>query len=229
VGATVRVHVLDGERQVLEVPVGGVVDEMVGMSSYMELGALSRLLGQERTLTGATLSVDPLRQAELFTRLSELPMVIGVARTDQAREFFEERSARILLVTALVLAGFASVIAVGVVYNNARVALAVRARDLATLRVIGFTRREISTVLLGEMAVSLLLALPVGFVLGRWTAGWVAEASVDNELFSFTAIVSPATYAFAALVVLVSGLLSALLVRRRLDHLDLISVLKTRE
>jgi putative ABC transport system permease protein len=133
------------------------------------------------------------------------------------------------VVFTLVLAAFAAAIAVGVVYNNARVALAVRARDLASLRVLGFTRREISSILLGEIAVSLLLALPMGLVLGKVFAIGVASAAVDSELFRLPPIIAPRTYAFAVIVVLAAGVVSALLVRRRLDHLDLIGVLKTRE
>jgi putative ABC transport system permease protein len=228
-GEVVRVHVLEGERQVREVPVTGMVDELIGVSAYMEREALDRLLGDDRVITSATLSVDPARVEEIYARLKQMPHVASVQRTDLARIYFEERSAQYLLIFTAILAAFAAVISVGIVYNNARVALAVRARDLASLRVLGFTRREISWVLIGEMAVSLLLALPLGMVLGKLFALAVVQGGTDSELFRFPAIVAPSTYAFAALVVLGSGLLSALLVRRRLDHLDLISVLKTRE
>jgi putative ABC transport system permease protein len=143
-------------------------------------------------------------------------------------DYFREVSGRQSRTTTIILTIFAIVIAVGVVYNNARIALAMRARDLASLRVLGFTRAEISAVLLGELAVQLIVAVPIGLVLGTLLARAVM-AGVDAERYRMTAVISPATYAFAVAVALAAGVLSALLVRRRLDRLDLIGVLKTRE
>jgi putative ABC transport system permease protein len=228
-GDRVRVEVLDGDRPVREAQVVFLVDDLIGISAYMEIDALGRMLGDARVITGATLSVDPAQQDALYARLKELPRVAGVGRTDLFKQQFEKQVAEVMVVFTVVLAVFAAAIAVGIVYNNARVALAVRARDLASLRVLGFTRREISVILLSEIAVSLLLALPMGLVLGKVFAVGVASSAVDSELFRLPAIVDPRTYAFAVLVVLAAGIVSALLVRRRLDHLDLIGVLKTRE
>jgi putative ABC transport system permease protein len=123
---------------------------------------------------------------------------------------------------------FAMVVAVGVVYNNARVALSVRARDLGSLRVLGFSRTEISAILLGELAVQLILAVPIGLVIGTGMAHAVMS-TVDPEQYRLPIIISSRTYAFAAVVALAAGAASALLVRRKLDKLDLIAVLKTRE
>ncbi|HEX5746302.1 MAG TPA: FtsX-like permease family protein [Archangium sp.] len=228
-GDTVWMHVLEGERQVLQVRVARLVDDWIGLSAYMDLDAMARLLGEERTVSAATLWVDPLQLDALQARLKQLPGILGVARKELARQHFEETNAQVLLVFTLAFSIFAVIISVGIVYNNARVTLAVRARDLATLRVLGFTRREISWVLLGELAVSLLLALPVGLLLGRWIARAMSSALVDTEMIRLPTFITPASSAFAVLVVLGAGLLSALLVRRRLDHLDLIGVLKTRE
>ena len=228
-GDLVRVEVLDGDRPVREARVVVLVDDLIGLSAYMEIGALDRMLGDLHVITGATLSVDPARLEELYVRLKELPVVAGIGRTDLFKQQFEEQVAKVMVVFTVVLTAFAAAIAVGIVYNNARVALAMRARDLASLRVLGFTRREISVILLSEIAVSLVLALPMGLVLGKVFAVAVAGAAVDSELFRLPPIIEPRTYAFAVLVVLVAGVVSALLVRRRLDHLDLIGVLKTRE
>ncbi|WP_224246182.1 ABC transporter permease [Hyalangium gracile] len=228
-GDTVRLEVQDGSRPVREARVAFLVDDLIGLSAYMELESLERLLGDDGVITGATLTVDPARMDEIYARLKELPLVAGVGRSDLFKMQFEKQIAEVMVVFTVVLAAFAAAIAVGIVYNNARIALAVRSRDLASLRVLGFTRREISVILLSEIATSLLLALPMGLVLGRLFAIWVAGAAVDTELFRLPAIIDPRTYAFAVIVVLVAGVVSALLVRRRLDHLDLIGVLKTRE
>jgi putative ABC transport system permease protein len=228
-GDLVRVEVLDGDRPVREARVVFLVNDLIGLSAYMELGALDRMLGSPRVITGATLAVDSARLDALYAHLKALPVVAGIGRTDLVKQQFEEQVAEVMVVFTFVLTAFAAAIAVGIVYNNARIALAVRARDLASLRVLGFTRREISVILLSEIAVGLLLALPMGLVLGKVFVVAVAGAVVDSEMFRLPAIVEPRTYAFAVLVVLAAGVLSALLVRRRLDHLDLIGVLKTRE
>jgi putative ABC transport system permease protein len=123
---------------------------------------------------------------------------------------------------------FACIIASGVVYNSARISLAERSRELATLRVIGFTRREISTILLGELAIITLAALPLGMALGKFFAWWMITM-FDQELFRFPMVVSHRTYAWSALVVIVAASVSGLIVRRNLDHLDLVAVLKQRE
>ena len=133
-----------------------------------------------------------------------------------------------ILTMAAIIALFAGTITVGVVYNNARVALSLRGRDLASLRVLGFTRGEISSVLIGEQLVQVLAALPIGLWLGRRLVQ-LLSSMVDPETYRLPVELTPRSYAFAAAVTLLAALGSALLVRRRLDHLDLIAVLKTRE
>ena len=123
---------------------------------------------------------------------------------------------------------FAATIAVGVVYNNARIALSMRSRDLASLRVLGFRRTEISAVLLGELAIQVLLAIPLGLAIGSWMADAMVKMA-DPEQYRLPISLSSVTYAYAAGVTMVAGAISALLVRRKLDKLDLIAVLKTRE
>jgi putative ABC transport system permease protein len=115
-----------------------------------------------------------------------------------------------------------------VVYNNARVALSLRSRDLASLRVLGFTRHEISGILLSELAMQVLVALPIGVVLSRWFTAWVVSIS-HPERFRLPGDVSARRLAFAVLITLLAAIASGLLVRRKLDHLDLVAVLKTRE
>lgn len=227
-GDSVTVELREGSRAVRRVPVTGTVNEMFGMQGHLALEELNRLLGEGPVISSALLRVDPTVGDALQARLDDLPRVLSVGRPEEAVRRFREQSAEGLMVMTALLTLFAAVIAVGVVYNNARVALSVRSRDLASLRVLGFTRREISRILLGEMAVPLFLALFPGFLLGRWMAAGVAS-TVDPERYRLPLTISAQSYAMAAGVVLVAGLVSALLVRRKLDHLDLIGVLKTRE
>lgn len=174
------------------------------------------------------LETDPLRADEVRQRLQEMPMVAGVSRTDNLIERFNEQSGSMMLVMTLIMTLFGTTIAVGVVYNNARVALSMRSRDLASLRVLGFTRREISTILLGELGIQVLSALPQGLLMGTWWSHPVMS-TVDPETYRLPLLISTRTYLYAALVTGAAGVISALLVRRKLDHLDLIGVLKTRE
>ncbi|HEX7669181.1 MAG TPA: ABC transporter permease, partial [Polyangiaceae bacterium] len=141
---------------------------------------------------------------------------------------FRRQSGDSMNVTTLILTLFGCAIAVGVVYNNARIALSARSRDLASLRVLGFTRREISTVLLGELAAYLLLAVPLGIVLGRGLVS-LMMSSVDPEMYRMPIVVTGRTYVFGVAVTLAAGLASGLVVRRKLDELDLVAVLKARE
>jgi len=228
VGDTVTVTLREGRPGDHELVVGGTVDEMFGLQGHMALGELNRLLGEGPAVSQALLLTDPGRFAELEDRLAGMPVVVDVGSRDLLVERFREQSAEILLVMTLILTLFACVIAAGVVYNNARVAVSTRARDLASLRVLGFTRGEISSVLLGEMAVHVALALPLGLWIGHLLCVAVVE-TVDMERYRLPVVLTPETYGFAAAVVLVAAAGSALLVRRRLDRLDLIAVLKTRE
>jgi putative ABC transport system permease protein len=151
-----------------------------------------------------------------------------VLRKQTIIDQFNEQSAEMMVAMTFIMTLFAMVVAVGVVYNNARVALSVRARDLGSLRVLGFSRAEISVILLGELGVQLVLAIPLGLVIGTWMVHGVMS-TVDPEQYRLPIIISDQTYAFAAVVALAAGVASALLVRRKLDKLDLIAVLKTRE
>jgi putative ABC transport system permease protein len=227
-GDRVVVEVLEGRRPVREVPVVGLVREYMGTAAYMEIGALRRLLQEGPTLSGAYLEVDPAAAPRLYERLKATPAVAGVSLKRSAIQSFEETLAQTFYVMIFFNLLFSSVIAFGVVYNAARVSLSERSRELASLRVLGFTRGEISFILLGELAVVTLAAIPVGLLLGYVFAG-VLVTAFSTELYRFPLVVSARTYAYAGIAVLTAALLSGLAVRRRLDHLDLVAVLKTRE
>jgi putative ABC transport system permease protein len=228
VGGVIELEIREGNRETQRVTVAGLVEESMGLQGHMTSGALHRLLREEPKLSVAFLRVDPVAGTDLDRRLKDLPYVADVTRRASLLARFRDQSANMILTAAAIISLFAATITVGVVYNNARVALATRARDLASLRVLGFTRAEISSILLGELAIQVLLAVPFGLVFGLWLVTAMAS-TVDPETYRLPVILTPATYAFAAAVTLGASLASALLVRRRLDRLDLIGVLKTRE
>jgi putative ABC transport system permease protein len=227
-GDTITIEVLEGARPVRRAAVAGFVDELLGLSAYMDRGALNRLLWEGATLSGAFLRVDPLAAPALYGRLKRLPGVAGVASRDAALASFEATLARSIGIMTAILIGFAGALAVATVYNAARIALAERARELASLRVLGFTRGEISLMLLGEQAILTLAGIAAGLAMGYGFCG-VLAGLYQWELFRVPLIVSTQTYAFAVVVILGAAVASGLLVRRRLDRLDLVAVLKTRE
>lgn len=225
-----RVHVacLEGERREGPWTVAAVSLEHAGLSAYAHREALAAWLGEQGLASGALLAVDRARLAEVEARLREAPRVGAIVVRRAALEAFSATVAENLGRMRTMNVLFASILAVGVVYNAARVSLAERSRDLATLRILGYTRGEISTVLLGELAVLVLLALPLGLVLGRGLSALVVSF-FETEAYQFPLVITPPTYAWAALVTVGASLLAGLVVRRRLDRLDLVAVLKARE
>jgi putative ABC transport system permease protein len=195
---------------------------------YMQLDALNRMMREGNAISGVSLTVDERYQPEIYRTLVEMPRVAGaVVRQDEIRNFYETQAEAMLFFT-LVATVLAGVIAFGVVYNSARISLAERSRELASLRVLGYTRGEISYILLGELGLLTLAAVPLGFFLGRLLCAYVARA-LESDLFRIPVVIEPGTYSLAAATVLVSAAFSGLIVRHRLDHLDLVAVLKTRE
>jgi putative ABC transport system permease protein len=227
-GDTLTVEVLEGARPVRRVAVAGFVDELLGLSAYMEQHALNRLLAEGNTLSGALLRVDPFAAPALYGRLKRLPGVAGTSSRNATLASFEATLAESIGIMTTILVGFAGGLAVAMVYNAARIALSERARELASLRVLGFTRGEVAAMLLGEQAVLIVGGIAAGLALGYQLCR-VLSGLYQWELFRIPLVVSPETYAFAVTVILIAALGTALLVRRRLDRLDLVAVLKTRE
>jgi putative ABC transport system permease protein len=227
-GDSIEVEIHEGQRGKRTLVVAGTVGEAFGLQGHMSDPALSRFMGETPHVDMVLLRVDPAHAAEIDQRLKDMPYVASVTRRSNLLQRFEEQSASMMITMAIIVMAFAATITIGVVYNNARVALSLRARDLASLRVLGFTRREISSVLLGEMAISVLIALPLGLWFGKRLMILLAS-TIDPEQWRMPLLLTPKSYALAALVALAAAAVSALLVRRRLDSLDLIGVLKTRE
>ena len=228
VGDPVDVDLLEGRFATRSVTVAGLVDEPFGLQMYARAEVVATLLREEPRVTSALLRIDPARAPEIRARLKEMPAVLSTTTTAGIIERYRAQTGESMAVVALIVTLSAAAIAVGVVYNNARIALSLRSRELASLRVLGFRRREISAILLGELAVQVLAGIPLGLVAGRWLAQLMAGAN-DPEALRFPLVIAGETYAIAALIALVSGLASALLVRRKLDSLDLVGVLKATE
>ena len=227
-GDMLTVEVLEGNRPVRRVAVVGLVKQYIGLQGYMDIHALNRLMKEGGAISGAYLTVDPRYRAEVYKTLVEMPRVAGaVVRKDEIRNFYDTQAEALLFFTfiATILGG---TIAFGVVYNSARIGLSERSRELASLRVLGYTRAEISYIFLGELGLMTIAAIPLGMIMGREISSYIARA-ISSELFRVPMVVGDATYSLAAAVVVVSACFSGLIVRHRLDHLDLVAVLKARE
>ncbi len=227
-GDLLQVEILEGQRRTVEVELAAVVAEPVGVSAYMERQALNRLMGEGPAISGAWLLTDRDQEQALFDSLWDLPRVAGIGLVGQAETAIRGYIDDTLLVVMAIMLVLAGCIAFAVVYNNARIAFAERARELATLRVLGFTRTEVAWILIGEMLLITLLAIPVGWVLG-YVLAWLLNLAFSTDLFRIPFIITPRTYAFAAAGVLLASALSVLLTLRRLHRLDMVSALKTVE
>jgi putative ABC transport system permease protein len=227
-GGTVWIEFLAGERRRMEMPVAAVFHELTEARAYMNVDALNRVLGEGDAISSARIRLD-LSQRDAFLRqIKETPRIAAVLEIEPVIRHVRETSARFILVFTGILSVFAAVIAVGVVYNSARIALAERSWELASLRVLGFTQTEVSALLLAELAICLATALPLGWLLGYWLSFGIVQL-IHTETFEIPLVIAPRTYAYATLVTLGAAVVSALIVRRRIDTMDLGEVLKARE
>jgi putative ABC transport system permease protein len=210
------------------VAVVDTVHTMMGKQAFMTLDALNRLARDGEGASEAALQVDPLAMPAFWSAVKKAPLVNAVFDKAGTMASFNETTSRNMGVFSGILTLFAVAMAVGIVYNAARITLSERAWELASLRVLGMTRAEVSVLLLGQLAVELLVALPVGCVAG-WALATLMMRLMSSDSIDFPVVIEPSTYALAALIVLAAGVVSALLVRRQIDRLDLVSVLKVRE
>lgn len=227
-GDVIGVEITEGRRPHLEMPIAAIATSYVGSGARMEIGDLNRLMGEGPVVSGAFLTVDPDSTDALYTRLKEAPAVAGVSLQTMAMQRLDELMDESLGTSIFVFVIFAGLIALGVVYNAVRISYAERQRELASLRVLGFSRGDVSYILLGEVAFLTLLALPVGAAAGTGLA-WYMASAMSSDMFRLPFIIAPATFGFAAIVVLAITAASSLLVRRQIDRLDMAEALKTGE
>jgi putative ABC transport system permease protein len=228
VGDRPSIEVREGARRTARPVIAGFVDESIGLQIYGRADLVAALEGDTGAVSAVLLKIDREQIEAVESELRRSPHVIDVSDVFADMERLFDMNASIMNVWTAISVVLAACVVFGVVYNNARINLAARSRDLASLRVLGFSRREISAILLWGLAFEVLLALPVGVVLGRyWAEGFMS--TVDQETFRWQVFVAPRTYFLSVAVATLAAVASAFWVRRSLDHLDLISVLKSRE
>lgn len=227
-GDRLTIKLLEGQRRTVSAPVTRIIDEPIGAFAYMDAAALARLMSEPESASGAYLAIDPREQAQLFRTLKTIPAIGSVNLREATLQSFLATVAENLRMNTLVLVSFACIIAAGVVYNSARIALSEHAIELASLRILGFTREEVGAMLLAEQSVLTLAAIPLGCVIGYALAA-LLSVLLSQELFRIPLVVSTRTYLLSVGVVLVAATVSGFLVWRKVRRLDLIEVLKTRE
>ncbi len=227
-GDVVRVEILEGRRAVVDLPIRGLVTDYAGVAAYMDITALRKILKEGDTVNGAYLAVDHTRWDTFMREVKDTPRAAFVmVKRDQLAAFRETTGRSIGIVRKLYFV-LAVIVAFGVVYNSARIALSERSRELATLRVVGFRLAEVRGVLMGELAVLVILALPAGLWFGRRLALFIMS-SFSTETVRLPIVINPSTYSIAVLVVLTASVSSFALVGRMIARLDLVGVLKARD
>jgi len=228
VGDVLTIEVLEGDRPVIHVPVVGLAKEYLGVNGYMQLSTLNRLLNEGHAISAAWLKVDKKYQRQVYAELKDIPRIAGVVEQTAAIKSFYETMDETILFFTFITTLLGGSIAFGVVYNSMRIALSERNRELASLRVLGFQRAEVAYILLGEMALLTLAAIPLGMLIGYGLCAFLAF-QFDSDLYRIPLVLGLKVYAFAALVVIGSSIISALMIWRNLTHLDMVAVLKTKE
>ena len=224
-GDVLSIEVLEGKRQSLQIPVSGLTQEFIGMGVYMDIYELSKLLDETPRMNMASIMLDQNYAASTYKRLRQIPAVQGLNIVPVLRQIFEDLMAENMLRMAAINILFASFISFGVIYNTARIALSERGRELANLRVLGLTRKEVAYLLFGELGVITLLSLPLGMLLG-YGLSYGLMVSMDTELYSMPVYIDRSTYGISTLIVLASAAVSFFLVWRKVDALDLVSAQK---
>jgi len=228
IGDRLTLEILEGRRPVIDTPVTAIVSEYISSPAYMNIERLNRHLLEGRVVSGAFVKLDPGLSDEFSQAVLDRPVIASVTLQSAAIKSFETTLEETISIMMTIYGLIGGAIAAGVVYNAARISLTERGRELASLRVLGFTRHEVSYILIGELVILVLLALPLGCLLGVALA-YVFGMSMSSELFRIPIVIEPSTYGMCALIVLVAAIGSAILVSRRIGQLDMIAVLKTRE
>ncbi len=227
-GDTIEIEQTRGRRLVVRARVGGIAEPMLGSSAYMNLDALARLMREPDRISGAHVRLDPARHTRFNEALKQAPALVGASFVALAERSMRTNFDEHIGLMIAIYSAFAAVMAGGVAFSAARVTLAEQERDLATLRVLGFTRAEVSYVLVGEIAVLALFAVPFGCLIGTGMAMWLMQL-FRTDMYAFPWVFDPSSYAFAVAFTLACVIIAALIVRRDVDRLDMVGVLKARD
>lgn len=227
-GDRVAIDLLEGRRLSIELEVQRVVQTYQGTLAYVDLALLDGLMRDGPLRTGAYLDLDPAQAQSLYRVVKQRPLVAGISFREAVLRNFREQVEENISIFRFYNLSLAAIIVVGVVYNNARLAFSERARELATMRVLGYRRGEVSYVLIGELLLLTIAAMPLGIVIG-FALAWLVVQAFSSDIYTIPFAISTHTVGLALMTTFVTAIATALAVRRRVDRLDLIRVLKSRE
>lgn len=227
-GEQVTVEVLQGRRPVFDTIVAATIEDFSGLAAYMHLGELNRLMREPGVVGGVYIRVDDAKRSELYDEVARTPRIMAVNVTESTEQSFRETIAKNLGLMRTFLIGFSAAIAIGVIYNGARVSLSERGRDLASLRVLGFSRLEVATMQLAELTIITAVGVPLGLV-GGYALAWFTTTATRSELVRMPFVIHSDTFAIAVVIVCMASCLSGIAIARRVLRLDLMAVLKARE
>ncbi len=228
IGDTVEVEFMGGRRETHEMTVTGLIQQYFGLGAYADMEFLDAQLRRSPQITVANVILDESRILDLHAAVQDTPALSGLVLLTDSRRSFQETLSQNVLVINSIYGIIAVLITIGVAYNGARIQLSERARELASLRILGFSRGEVSAVLIGETMLLALIAQPIGWLMGIWISTAMSN-SFTSDLYAIPLVLEPSVFATASLVVLITSFVSVMLVRRRIDRMNLVSVMKTRE
>ena len=228
VGESIEVQFLSGRRETVLLPVMELVELHFGLGAYMDFESMNALFRQAPRVSTVNVTLDENQTEALHAAIKETPQITGIVEMNENRRSFQDTIEQNIVVMNTIYIGIAVLITVGVTYNAARIQLSERARELASLRILGFGRGEVSYILMGEMMLIAFIAQPIGWLIGAWIAHLMTNA-FTSDLYAIPLVLKPSTFTIASLVVLAAALVSVMFVHRRLDGLDLVAVMKTRE
>lgn len=228
VGDSVQAEFLGGRQETHDVTVTDIIAQYFGIGAYMDLDYVNGLLRQSPRISLINVSLDDAEVLDLHARLKDIPHLASIVMMTDTRRSFSETIEQNIGVVNTIYIVIAMLITIGVTYNSARIQLSERSRELASLRILGFTRSEVSYILIGETMLLSILAQPVGWWIGTMIAASMFN-SFSSDLYSMPLVLHPAIYVKASLVVLLASFGSVMLVRRRLNKQNLVSVMKVGE
>ena len=227
-GDWIMIEFLQDKRTQKTVQIVGLSNQYIGLSAYMNILQLNDLMEEGNLISGAYLSIENGSLQKTQMLLNQLPEIAAISEKNATIESFKKTIGEFMLIYISFVSALSLAIAFGVIYNNARITLAERSRELASLRVLGYTKEEVANILLGELALVTVLAIPLGLLMGYWMS-YAFIMDIQQELFRIPLVINMSTYSLAIIVVCSSAIISGLIVRHKLNQINLVNVLKIKE
>ncbi|WP_246837810.1 ABC transporter permease [Leptospira bouyouniensis] len=228
IGETIQIETLDGEKKKFAVQVTSLANEILGQGVFINKENLNRILEEGNLINIALLKTDPNKDIELIKEFKDDPLVIGLFSKAAILKGFQEVMQRSLQSTSVFILIFTVIISIGVIYNTAMITLSERIYELGSLRILGFTLKEVFAIIAWELSWQILCAIPIGCIFGYQVANLILNSN-ETEGFKIPATIYPSTYYYSILLALITAGISYLIVFRKLKTMDLLSVLKVRE